>query len=644
MLTDSSSSYCNEEEKIDTANPDYRYKTLFEHVNAAAFLTTFNGQILEANHKSCDLLNYRWDELLRLSLRDVLPKETDWSQFQEEIAAKGGLNIETHSVCKDGTYIPVEISVSLFKIDNKPVMFVLLWDISKRIDAEHRLKESEKQYHGLFEYSTDGIFVLDARGDILDVNTKLCEMLDIKKNDITNKNLFSMDFLTTKSLPIVVNQFEQLLSEKTAKYYTTQIKSKQDTLLDVEVSSFFLVRKDKEVDNFILIIRDITERNKTKYNQLREHELLKTLMDNIPDSVYFKDDQNRFILVNKAKAEHSNVSPEEMTNKTDFDFLPEEQARKIVEDDKNIMQLGQSIINKIERVTHRDGSDRWVSVTKVPRYSYEGDIIGTMGISRDITLQKNAEDELLKLEKGCKAIFENSLFAIIQINENGKIESWNSCAENMLLADYDFLNQKPIHELYPPEEWERIQSIFGQDSEVKECTETKILQKNGSTVEINLFINTTRVENERIIGYTHIINEISKIKNTEQQLEQKNEILYSLLDTLSDDIYFKDNQNKYILINKALAENWNIKPENAIGKTDYDILQHELAEKNFEEDKKILETGEAIIDKIQKISDSNGCEKWFFLTKKPWLNRDGKIVGIISINRDITVFKKSSKK
>jgi PAS domain S-box-containing protein len=381
-----------EKNKVDPKTDDGRYKTLFEQVNAAAFLTTFEGQILEANQKSCELFGYEWNEILRLSLRDILPRETDWDQFKEEIAAKGGLKVETKSITKDGSYIPAEISISLFMMSAKPVMFVLVWDITERKKAEKRLRESEKKYRGLFEYTTDGTLVLDARGDILDVNTKICEMLDLTKDSLVGKNLFGMNILTATSLPVVVNQFEQLLSEKTAKSFTTEIIHKQGTVLEVEISSFFLVKQDNEVDNFVLIIRDITTRNANEKKRIYEHGLLKTLMDNIPDSLYFKDEQSRFVLVNKAKASHSNVSPEEMIEKTDFDFLSEEQARKIFIDDQSIMQSGKPIINKEEKITHSNGSERWVSVTKIPWYNTEGDIIGTMGITRDITKWKKLEE------------------------------------------------------------------------------------------------------------------------------------------------------------------------------------------------------------------------------------------------------------
>ncbi len=81
-----------------------------------------------------------------------------------------------------------------------------------------------------------------------------------------------------------------------------------------------------------------------------------------------------------------------MIGKTDFDFLSEEQAKKIIEDDQSIMRSGLPIINKEEKISHSDGSERWVSVTKVPQYNAEGDIIGTMGISRNITKWKKLEE------------------------------------------------------------------------------------------------------------------------------------------------------------------------------------------------------------------------------------------------------------
>jgi len=387
-------SFETREKETDLQSLDGRYKTLFEQVNAATFLTTLNGKILEANLKSCELLGYTWDELMQLSLSDILPASIDWSQLVEEISSKGGINFETENIRKDGSHVPVDVSTSLFRMEGRPAMLALIQDISERKKAEKKLKESEQKYRGLFECTNDGIMVLDARGEILDVNRRVLELFDLGEQDMIGNNFLSLDLLTPKSLSIVVKQFEELLSDKMAKSHETEIRDKNGNILNIELSSFFLIKKDNEVVNFVVSIRDISDRKKAEIKLAKEHELLQTLMDNVPDSIYFKDENNRFIMVNKAKAVHSNVKPDDMIGKTDFDFLPEDQARTAFEDDEELMKAGQLAINKVEKLTGENGMERWVSVTKVPRFDAEGNIIGTMGISRDITEWKRLEETL----------------------------------------------------------------------------------------------------------------------------------------------------------------------------------------------------------------------------------------------------------
>ncbi len=370
---------------------DSRYKTLFEQVNDAVFLATLEGKILEANLKSCDLLGYSWDEFMNLSLREIFPPSHDWSQLIDEISSKGGLNFEAEILRKDETRVPVDVSTSLFIIDGKPVMLGLIRDVTERKEAEKKLKESEQKYRGLFECTTDGTIILDARGEILDINCRALEMFGLKKESVVGKNFLSTDLLTSKSLPIIVKQFGDLLSNRKATSQETEMADKNGKILNVELSSFFLIKKDTEVSSFVVIMRDISDRKQAEIKLTKEHGLLQALMDNIPDSIYFKDQDNKFVMVNKAKAAHSDVTPEEMIGKTDYDFLQEEQAKKSFEDDKEILHTGRFIINKIEKIENADGSERWLSVTKVPRFDPGGNIIGTVGISRDVTQWKQLE-------------------------------------------------------------------------------------------------------------------------------------------------------------------------------------------------------------------------------------------------------------
>ncbi len=125
--------------------------------------------------------------------------------------------------------------------------------------------------------------------------------------------------------------------------------------------------------------------------------LLQDLMDNTPDVIYFKDRKGRLILVNRAHAKGLGVTPQQVIGKTDFDIFSRERACKMLEDDMRVIKTGKPIIDKVERATRADGIDNYVSTTKVPRYDEKGNIIGLIGITRDIT--KRMQLERFRCEK-----------------------------------------------------------------------------------------------------------------------------------------------------------------------------------------------------------------------------------------------------
>ncbi len=130
--------------------------------------------------------------------------------------------------------------------------------------------------------------------------------------------------------------------------------------------------------------------------ELREEIfLLETLMDTIPDSIYFKDRESRFTRVNRYTAVRLGVSdPAQVVGKTDFDFFTTEHAEQAFRDEQQIVRSGKPIVGLEEKETLPGGAIRWVSTTKMPLRDTNGTIIGTFGISRDITEKKRAEEQL----------------------------------------------------------------------------------------------------------------------------------------------------------------------------------------------------------------------------------------------------------
>ncbi|MBN2347256.1 MAG: PAS domain S-box protein [Bacteroidales bacterium] len=128
-----------------------------------------------------------------------------------------------------------------------------------------------------------------------------------------------------------------------------------------------------------------------------ERNLLRTLIDNMPDSIYIKDRESRFIVGNKRVAKVMGASsPDELIGKTDFDFYPYDLANPYYLDEQDIMRTGEAIIGKYEPGIDEDGNRTDVSTTKVPLKGQDGEIIGIIGIGRDITKFKNVEKELRK--------------------------------------------------------------------------------------------------------------------------------------------------------------------------------------------------------------------------------------------------------
>jgi PAS domain S-box-containing protein len=178
--------------------------------------------------------------------------------------------------------------------------------------------------------------------------------------------------------------------------------------------------KDKsgEVIGLIGINRDITERKLFEEKLIADKNLLNTIIENIPDPIYYKDRESRFVIGNTAIAQALGLkSPNEIIGKTDFDFHDEKSARKYFDTEKEIMKSGVSIIN-MENVfiNRKTGEVTWELVTKAPIKDSSGKTIGLVGINRNITERKRTERTLRENEQKLSTLF-SSMTEMVAIHE-----------------------------------------------------------------------------------------------------------------------------------------------------------------------------------------------------------------------------------
>lgn len=128
---------------------------------------------------------------------------------------------------------------------------------------------------------------------------------------------------------------------------------------------------------------------------ITKSQMLNALMNSIPDNIYFKDTKSRFILINKSTAEKIDLeNPEDAIGKTDYDFFSKGMAKIAYDDEQNIIKTGKPVVDLEYRETYKNKPDRWIAITKMPLYGKNGDIIGIIGITKDITDKKKTEEKL----------------------------------------------------------------------------------------------------------------------------------------------------------------------------------------------------------------------------------------------------------
>ena len=125
-----------------------------------------------------------------------------------------------------------------------------------------------------------------------------------------------------------------------------------------------------------------------------ERRLLRAMIDQVPDYLFVKDTRSRFIVANRAVAADLGLEPDEMIGKTDFELHPAESARQFYADEQAVVQTGKPMLDIDEFIVDADGRQKWLSTTKVPLRDENDQVIGIVGICRDVTEKKRAEAQI----------------------------------------------------------------------------------------------------------------------------------------------------------------------------------------------------------------------------------------------------------
>ena len=281
-------------------------------------------------------------------------------------------------------------------------------EVEERRRAEAALRRSEHRFRSLVETTSDWIWEVDAQGVFTYASPRVKDLLGYEPEEVVGKTPF--DLLAPDVAHQTAAAIEQVIRAREPFVRLEHVNLHRDgRRVVMETNGVPIFDAEGNFQGYRGVDRDITEPKQAEEALAFERFLLSTLMENSPDHIYFKDLESRFLRVSRTQAEMFELAdPGEAIGKTDADFFGPEHAREALADEREVIRSGEPIVNKEEKETWPDGHVTWVSTTKVPLRNPDGEMIGTFGISRDITVRKKAEEEAAFERFLLKTLMEHS--------------------------------------------------------------------------------------------------------------------------------------------------------------------------------------------------------------------------------------------
>ena len=376
------------------------YRSFFDHAVEGIFRTTPDGHYLAANPMLAAIYGYDSPEHLIASLQDISGQlYVDHGRRDEFIGLMSQhrviTNFESRIRRRDGMIRWISENVRAIHGDQGQLRYYegTVVDITERKRLEEQIRDSELLHHSLVENIPMNILRKDVEGTFTFANQRFCQAMKRRQEEIkgcTDRDLFPPE------LAEKYRRDDQRVMNSGAAHETVEEHlNTEGNRSYVHVIKTPLYDSEGRLAGIQCIFWDVTAQRQAEELLAFERDLLRALLDNVPDQVFFKDTESRFIRCSKALADSLGLrASEEAIGRTEYDFLPATRAREIHEAEQLLVLTGRPVVNHVERRDAGHGNAVWESVTKVPIRNRAGNVTGLIGISRDITALQRAQEQL----------------------------------------------------------------------------------------------------------------------------------------------------------------------------------------------------------------------------------------------------------
>ncbi|MGD0595952.1 MAG: PAS domain S-box protein [Sedimentisphaerales bacterium] len=291
----------------------------------------------------------------------------------------------------------------------------------------------------------------------------------------------------------------------------------------------------------------MNDSDKTKEQLIQEIELLRTLIDALPDRLYVKDTKSRFVICNKAVAEDADLPfSGDPIGKSDFDLFPPELAGTFYAAEQEIMMTGKPMVNEeVLRIRRKDGQDNWSLCTKLPWRDKNGNVIGIIGANRDITEEKKVEQAMRESETKYKAIFESAREGILVADiETKRFKFANPAFCRIFGYAAEELARMTINDIHPKKHLPDVLAEFDAHTQGKSAFSYNIpcLHKNGDIFYVDISSTATAINGRpSIVGF---FTDTTERKHTEDALRESEARYKAIFNYATEGIVVTDIETK----------------------------------------------------------------------------------------------------
>ncbi len=615
-----------------------RFEDLFETANELIITTDAEGWILRLNKEVEKLSGYSKKELVGQSILNIAyPEDKDnYVQFWQDILS--GLNPHYHlkGISKTGNVFDLLASGSAIRKDENVVEIQYnAKDITEEKQAEETLRRSEEKYRTILENTVEGYYEVDLAGNFTFFNDSLCKILGYSRNELLGMN--NRDYMDKENARKLYQAFNKVYTTgKPTVGIDWETIRKDGTKRFIETSASVIRDARGEPTGFRGVVRDITEHKQAEEKLQASEERYRNLFENATDGIFTLDLKTRFTSGNKKAEEMCGYNKGELIGQYATIILPEEEIPLMTDAFKSVLK---GEINTYEtKIITKNGDLIPVEVTSSP-IEVDGKIAGIMGMARDITERKQAEETLRRSEEKYRTILENITDGYEEVDLAGNFTFFNDSLCKILGYSKNEMIGMNYRQYMDKEDAHKVHQAFNKIYTTGKPTagvDWELIRKDGTKIIIEGSSSLIRDARGEPIGFRGTLRDITERKQAEEKLQASEEKYRTILENITDGYYEVDLAGNFTFFNDSMCKMLGYPKNEMMGMNDRQYTDKENARKVYQAFNKVYTTRKPAVGFDWELTRKDGTK--IIVEASASLIRDaqGEPIGFRGVVRDIT--------